>query len=1094
MQSSFSHRLGRFGLATALCFLYGAGQAQPAIQPAQLAAHAKAEQNAVLRSLKETLMELQQAYGIQFSFDADVAEDLKLMVPASLSATKKVDVLLKQILAPSGLGFKKVNQVYVIMKTGKTTPVSLTASRRQPAGMSQAAEVTVQGKVTDENGEGLPGVTVVLKGTNTGTATDFNGNFSLTVPDGNGTLVVSFVGYVTREVAINNQKNVNVTLVPDAKTLQEVVVIGYGTQEKKDITGSVAVVSAESFESRPNTQLGNLLQGQAAGVQVQSPSGKPSAGLSIRIRGTNSINAGSDPLYVVDGVPTTDTRSLNPADIESISVLKDASSAAIYGAQGANGVVLITTKRGKEGTPRFELSTYRGFSSVWNTLPVLNGEQYRDLMTELGFNTDWSRYTRNTDWQKEVFQRGTSQNYQLSLAGKSNKTAYYLSGGWAQQEGAVRSAEMDRYSFKINLDQEVNSWLKLGTSLGFTRYHDVDVSDNSAVNQGGVILGVLSTPPVIGIYNDNGTFTSNPFQNWENPISSTDAAIRGYKNNRLLGNVYGEVQLLEGLKYRSNFGLDYNSAMYDYFLNPFTTSYGIAMHGISRNNTDNNNYFIWDNTLSYDKQLGQHKIGALVGSVAQKFRWENASLERRGFSSGTIITPNAGSELIAATATKAEKTNAAVIGRVNYEFADRYLLTANFRADASSAFGPDKRWGYFPSFSTGWRLSEESFFPATDVVNDLKLRAGWGIVGNDQIGNYAYLGRVGAGANYPIGGVVLPGTYPASIENRKLKWEESEQTNIGLDLALLNSRIVFTADAYVKNTRDMLLNAPLPRSTGFNEAVQNIGQLRNKGLEFQVSSRNFVDEFTWNTDFNISFNRNKVIDVVGQEQFFGDIASRGKVALVREGLPLGTFYGYVAGGVDPQTGMLYYIDRNGESTFDPAPEDRTIIGNANPDFLYGLTNTLSYKNFGLNLFLQGSQGNDVFNATRIETEAMIDPKNQSTAVLNRWRQPGDITDIPKAVLSSTNNSRASSRFVEDGSYLRVKALTFSYDVPSALLSKARLQHLRLYVTGENLLTWTDYSGFDPEVNAFGGSNTELGIDFGTYPQTRNLIFGLNLSF
>jgi TonB-dependent SusC/RagA subfamily outer membrane receptor len=360
---------------------------------------------------------------------------------------------------------------------------------------------------------------------------------------------------------------------------------------------SVAVVSAESFASRPNTQLGNLIQGQAAGVQVVSPSGKPSAGLSIRIRGTNSINAGSDPLYVVDGVPTTDTRSLNPADIESISILKDASSAAIYGAQGANGVVLITTKRGTSGTPRFELSSYRGFSTVWNTLPVLNSEQYRDLMTELGYNTDWSRYTQNTDWQQEVFQRGTSQNYQLALSGKSDKTSYYLSGGWVQQEGAVRSAEMERYSFKINLDQQVNTWLKLGTSLAFTRYHDVDVTDNSAVNSGGVILGVLSTPPVIGIYNDNGTFTSNPFQNWENPIASTDAAIRGYKNNRLLGNVYGEVELLPGLKYRSNFGLDYSSAMYDYFLDPFTTSYGIAMKGIGRNNTDLSNFFIWDNTL-----------------------------------------------------------------------------------------------------------------------------------------------------------------------------------------------------------------------------------------------------------------------------------------------------------------------------------------------------------------------------------------------------------------------------------------------------------------------------------------------------------------
>ncbi|PIQ21467.1 MAG: SusC/RagA family TonB-linked outer membrane protein, partial [Cytophagales bacterium CG18_big_fil_WC_8_21_14_2_50_42_9] len=740
---------------------------------------------------------------------------------------------------------------------------------------SQAADITVTGRVTDETGEGLPGVTVLLKGTQVGTATDFNGNYSLNVPDGGGTLVVSFIGYQTKEVAINNQTSLNVTLAPDAKALAEVVVVGYGTQEKKDITGSVAVVDAEAFENRPNNMVSNLIQGQAAGVQVQSTSGKPSAGLSIRIRGTNSINSSSEPLYVVDGVPTTDTRSLNPADIESISVLKDASSAAIYGAQGANGVVLITTKRGKEGKPRFDFSTYRGFSTVWNTLPVLNGEQYRDLMTELGYNTDWSRYTENTDWQKEVFQKGTSQNYQLSFSGKNNGTSYYVSGGWVQQEGAVRSAEMDRYSFKVNLDQEVNKWLKLGTSIGYTRYHDVDVTDNTNVNSGGVILGVLTTPPVIGIYNTNGTFTSNPFQNWENPISGTDAAQRGYRNNRILGNLYGEVEFLPGLKFRSNFGLDQNSDTYDYFLDPYSTSYGRAMVGIGRNNTNYNTYFIWDNTLSYNKEIGKHNFSALVGTIAQKWRWETAAIETRNFISDAITTPSAGSQLITATASKSEKTNASAIGRITYDFADKYLLTANFRADASSNFGPGKRWGYFPSFSAGWRVSEESFLSSVPVINDLKLRAGWGIVGNDQIGNYAYFGTVSSGANYPIGGAAQPGSYPASIQNNDLKWEESEQTNLGLDISVLNSRITFIADAYLKNTRDLLLNAPLPRSTGYDNAVQNIGQLQNKGLEFQLSSRNLVNDFKWETNLNISFNRNKVIDIVGQELYYANVSSRG---------------------------------------------------------------------------------------------------------------------------------------------------------------------------------------------------------------------------
>lgn len=431
---------------------------------------------------------------------------------------------------------------------------------------------------------------------------------------------------------------------------------------------------------------------------------------------------------------------------------------------------------------------------------------------------------------------------------------------------------------------------------------------------------------------------------------------------------------------------------------------------------------------------------------------------------------------------------------MNYAFSDKYLLTANFRVDGSSIFGRDNRWGYFPSFSAGWRISEEAFLKNVAMIEDLKVRAGWGIVGNDQITNYAYLGRTGIGANYPIGGVTAPGTYPASIENQSLRWEESTQANIGLDVSLYKGRLRFTADAYVKNTNDLLLNAPLPRSTGFDNAVQNIGKLQNKGFELAINSVNVDKAVTWTTDFNISFNKNEVVDLVGQELFAGAIAGRGEASLVREGLPLGTLFGYIYGGVDPTTGDAFYINQLGESTFAPLPEDRVIIGDANPDFLYGITNNLSFNNFNLMIFLQGSYGNDMLNATKIELEAMSDPKNQSTAVLNRWRTAGDITDIPRASWGSTDNSRISDRFVEDASYLRVKAITLGYQFPKELLTKVNLQSAKVYVTGENLLTFTNYSGFDPEVNAFGSNNTVQGIDYGTYPQTRNLILGLNLTF
>lgn len=964
-----------------------------------------------------------------------------------------------------------------------------------PLAHGQSKQVT--GNVVDESNFPLPGVSILIKGTGSGTITDLDGDYSLEVPDENAVLVFSFMGYASQEISVAGRTELNVTMTTDVRSLEEFVVVGYGEQARKDITGSVSIVGPETFEARPNSQFGNLIQGKMAGVQVVTPSGKPSAGFSIRIRGTNSISGSSEPLYVVDGVPTTDTRTINPADIENISILKDASSAAIYGAQGANGVVLITTKKGQSGAPKFDFTAYTGFSQPWKTLEVLNSEQYRDLMTEFGQNTDWSQYTENTDWQKEIFQRGTSQNYQLSVSGKNEQTTYYISGGWTQQKGAVRSSEMDRYNFKVNLEQFVNDWLKFGTNFNYMRYHDVDVPDNQAVNQGGVILGMLSTPPNIGIYRQDGTFTSNPFQDWENPVASTDGSKRGYKNQRVLGNIYAEIDFTPELKFRSNLGIDQNTGVYDYFLDPFRTSYGRANEGIARNNTDHMSYHIIDNTLSYRKISGNHNFTALIGSVLQQYQWENNYIETRGFANDVVTTTNAGSIILSAGNSKSEKANASFLGRITYDFDERYLLTANFRADGSSSFGPSNRWGYFPSFSLGWRLSEEHFMESIrPAVDDLKLRFGWGLVGNDQISNssYAYVGRVSYGANYPIGGAIVPGSYPSSIENRNLKWETTEQLSLGIDAAFFESRLIFNADAYIKNTSDLLLNVQLPRTTGFNEGIQNIGKLQNKGLEFQISSVNTDGELKWNTDFNLSLNRNKVVDIVGEEIISGGIAGRGDVSYSVEGKPLGMFYGYVFGGVDPETGNAYYIDKNGESTFTPASDDRQFIGNPHPDFIYGMTNTLSYKNFDFSIFLRGVQGNDVFNATRIETEGMTDAKNQSLAVVDRWRAPGDVTDIPRASWGNTNNSRISTRFVEDGSFLRVQALTLGYNAPSYFLSKFQLTALRLYVTGENLLTITGYKGFDPEVNAFGSSNTIMGVDFGTYPQTRNLIFGLNVSF
>jgi len=723
------------------------------------------------------------------------------------------------------------------------------------------SQTTIEGKVTDKSNQPLFGVSIVLKGTQNGVTSDFDGLYKITTTNTkDAVLVFSYIGMISKEVIINGKTKIDVILEESAEQLEEIIVVGYGSQVKKDITGSVSTVKSESLESRNNSQLGSLIQGQAAGVQVLSNSGKPSQGFNVRIRGTNSINAGSDPLYVVDGVPTTDTRSINPQDISSITILKDASSTSIYGAQGANGVVLITTKKGTTSKPSVTFDTYVGFSQVWKTLPVLNGEQYRDLMTEMGLNTNWNNFTGRTDWQNEVFQNGLSTNYQFSVSGKSEGTNYYVSAGHTSQIGAVRSSELERSSFKINLDQQIKEWLKIGSRIAYTSYRDVDVNDNNNVNAGGVLLGALTTPSIIGVFNDDGSFTSNPFQNWENPLASTDGIEREFNSQRFLGNLFLEATILKDFTYKVNYGIDHNNGIFDSFLDPLRTGFGRAIKGQSINNTNSTKYYILENTLTYNKLFKNHKVEALVGGVMQKFLFENNSIQTRNFASEAVTTPNGGSELFAANATKSEKANASFISRLNYSFNDTYLFTANLRVDGSSAFGPDRRWGYFPSFSAGWRISNEAFFENITFVNDLKIRAGWGIVGNDQIANYAYLGRVGNGANYPFGGVVQPGTFPASIENLSLKWEESTQTNVGIDMSLLDSKISLTVDAYIKKTRDLLLNAPLPTSSGFSSAIQNIGELQNKGLEFSLQTKNIqTDNVAWNSSFNISFNRNKVV-------------------------------------------------------------------------------------------------------------------------------------------------------------------------------------------------------------------------------------------
>jgi len=962
----------------------------------------------------------------------------------------------------------------------------------------QSPVIEVTGKITDQNGVALVGATIMIKGSNSGTHSDAKGNFSLTGIGNQDILLISFIGYETAEEKVNGRSKINVALKLVNTIGEQVIMVGYGSQKKKDVTGAITVISSKELEDRPNTQFGYAIEGKAAGVQVIRPSGQPQAGFSIRIRGTSTITAGSEPLYIVDGVPTESTNEINPADIESLTILKDASAAAIYGSSGANGVVLITTKRGKNQKTKVSFDTYTGIAKVWKKIDVLNAAQYKTLMTDLGQSTDWSKYTADNNWQNQVFRTAHSKNYQLGVRGGNENTGYYISGSWVKQQGVVIDNDLNRASFKINLDHKINTHFKIGTSIAYSRWTDIDVSENSKY---GSILSMLTGSPVTGIYNADGTFAINPFiPDLENPVALILKNKHQWHNYRFNGNIYAEATIAKDFKLRTMFGFEQLNGNYDAWVDPYTSREGRGFKGIADLTANQTSYWISENTLNYTKVLGQkHSISALAGFVASQKNISGSWIHGTGFGSDAI--PNvSGASIKTSGASTTQRKNIAAISRINYGYDERYLLTANFRADASSVFNNTANvWGYFPSFSAGWRIAKERFFNTHGFINDLKLRVGWGEVGNDQVDDYASYGLVNASSNYVIGGVIANGTAAASLENRNLKWETTRQTDIGIDIAMLNNRILFTSDYYIKQTSDMLLNRPIPASVGIgsNTAIKNIGKMENRGIEFQVSSKNIIGALNWTTDFNISTNKSKIISLDGGTIKIGNISGRGAVAIAEEGKQLGLFYGYISDGVDPKTGNIKYRDLDKSGSL--SDSDQTIIGNSNPKYAFGLTNSFSYKNFTFNFFFQGIQGNQIFNATRIETEGLLEPSNQTVNVLRRWKTPGQITDIPKVSFADNTNSLISSRYIEDGSFVRLKSATIGYDLPKTLLNKIKISRCFFYITGENILTFTKYTGFDPEVSLFGrGANSERniapGVDYGTYPQSREFIAGVNIVF
>ena len=971
---------------------------------------------------------------------------------------------------------------------------------------AQAQNISqLTGTVTDDKGMPLPGVSVVIKGTTKGVATDFDGNFSLNnVPKG-AMLEFSSVGYKTLDIKATGA-SLKVKLPEATQDLDEVVVVGYGTQKKGDVTTAITSVKTKDLDQRPVTSAAQAIQGRAAGIQVVQPSGAPGAGLAVRIRGNTSISASNDPLYVVDGIPVQDISGIAPTDIENMQVLKDASSAAIYGSRAANGVVLITTKQGKRNEPKVSINTYVGMSDIAKKIPSLNTQQYYDLMADSGAvaTSSLAGLTDKTDWYKEAFRTGFTQNTQLSVSNATENTKYYVSAGHTKEDGIIRSSFFERYNVRLNLEAKMRKWLTFETNLSYADYESNGIISGLGANRAGVVLSVINTPQYAPIwstkageegwyyYDFKGANLSHPVENISRRADNL------LKNNRLVGSGSAIVQLMDGLRYKSTFAIDRLSSKENRWTDPKLTAYGRRNYGEAADIRKNHTLMTFDNILTFDKTFSKHNLSLLAGTSFTNAKMDGSEMYATHFLTSDIKTLNAANKIGQGSITNAEEWSMmSYLGRISYNYDSKYLLTANFRADGSSKLAPGKRWGYFPSVSVGWRLSQENFLKNVEWLSELKLRGGWGQTGNQAgISDYGYLQRFSITRQnwWEAGkGDAMVTLRPNSFSNPNLTWETTTQSNIGLDLSLFKNRISLAVDAYLKKTTDLLMDVPLPATSPVPSIYRNEGEMTNKGLEFSVDSRNLTGDLEWNTNFNISFNRNELTKLSLQKVYYYASTSEAtseQVVRITEGQPLGKFWGLVSEGVDPQTGDIKYKDLNGDGRI--SVSDKTYIGDPNPDFTFGLTNDFAYKNFTLSVFFQGSYGNDIYNASRIETEGMYDGKNQSTAVLNRWRKPGDVTDIPRAV-KSTDNIKASSRWVEDGSYLRLKTLTLAYNVPVDALEKYGIRKIQPYFTAQNLWTLTNYKGFDPEVNE-GLSGPTMGIDWGTYPQTKSFIFGLNIEF
>ncbi|WP_299607957.1 TonB-dependent receptor [uncultured Aquimarina sp.] len=987
------------------------------------------------------------------------------------------------------------------------------------SGIAMAQQRSISGSIKDNKGIPLPGVNILIKDTNRGTQSDFDGMYTIEAASGE-TIMFSFLGYITKEIVLNNQNTIDVILDEDVSALEEVVVVGFGTQSRRKITANIASISSDKINEIPTPSLQSSLTGKAAGVQVTQLNGKVEGGIKVRVRGVATISSSQEPLYVVDGIPITNADesinnspinpliALNPNDIESIDILKDASSAAIYGARGTNGVIIITTKQGKRGKTKVSLNSSYGISSATNKRDWLNAEQYVELMTESALNAgfsqagiegqfdfyanglDWRNGEVDTDWQELALVDGSVQDFGVSVSGGSEKTRFYMSTAYNNTDGIVRGNELERYSFRTNIDHTLSKKFKVGTNASISKsIIDRIANDNAFATP----LQAIAQSPLSPAYLEDGITPNNESTEYYNFLG--DEFNGSFKTNiwRILANTYAEYQILPDLSFRSEIGYDFLSQVAERFSGSLTQSASVGGFGtvnaVQTEKYNLNNYFTYakrfDNTFDLETTVG-------MSYEDSQRRLQFA--QGQGFPSDDLQTLNSAAEITAGGSTRTRFNFLSYFGRATLSIADKYLLKASLRYDGSSRFGEENRFGWFPAVSAGWIVSEESFLNNSEILSLLKLRGSWGITGNAGIGNFASLSLF-QGTPYNQ----RAGLAPTQLGNPALKWEKTTQYDIGLDFGILNNRISGEIDYYEKATDDLLLNEPVPGTSGFPNITRNVGEIKNSGFEFVINTKNIVSsDASWSTSLNLSTIDNEVTNLPG-----GDIIAGRNI--VREGETVSSFYLVEFAGADPANGDALFIrntvnadgtiDRSTTNNFNEA--SRVIAGSPYPDLIAGLTNNVTYKGIDFSFTFQGEWGASIYNnGGRFQSGNARFFDNQTTDQLRRWQQPGDITDVPQARLFSTNGQQASTRYLQESDFIRLRNLTLGYTVPQEVTKKFYMERIRIYFTGFNLLTFTDFDGYDPESTADfnGNSNIQVGETFYSAPPAKTYTLGINIDF